>query len=144
MVAAAITPYLDFSGKCDEALEFYKKAIGAQVEAVMRFNESPEPAPPGMLQAGFEKKVMHSHFRVNGISIMATDGCNDQSRFDGFSLALSVHTEAEADRFFNALADGGKVEMPLSKTFWSPRFGMVADRFGVRWMVMVCSPEQTP
>jgi PhnB protein len=103
----------------------------------MRFNESPEPTPPGMLQAGFESKVMHSSFTIHGVRLMATDGCNDQSNFDGFQLALAVETEAEAHKAFNALAAEGRIVMPLCKTFWSPCFGMVADKFNVRWMVMV-------
>lgn len=90
-----------------------------------------------MLQAGFEGKVMHSSFTVGKMTIMASDGCDDKSRFNGFRLALSVPTEAAADNAFNALADGGTVDMPLAKTFWSPRYGMVTDRFGVGWMVMV-------
>jgi len=132
-----IAPYLFFSGRCDEALDFYTKALGAKVEMKMRFNESPEPTPPGMLQAGFESKVMHSSFLVGEQRVMASDGCDDKSKFDGFRLVLSVGTEAEAHKAFDALADGGKVDMPLCKTFWSPCYGMVTDRFNVGWMVMV-------
>lgn len=132
-----VQPYLTFSGRCEEALAFYREAVGAQVEMVMLFKDSPEPCPPGMLPPGFENKVMHSSFRVGDSVVMATDGCHEEGKFHGFSLALSVGTEAEANRAFNALADGGKVQMPLAKTFWSPRFGMVQDRFGVAWMVMV-------
>ena len=134
---ASIQPYLFFAGRCQEALEFYGSAIGAQVDMVMRFDESPDPVPAGMLQAGFEKKIMHSSFRVGGATIMASDGVNDHAGFKGFSLALSVPTVAEADRAFAGLADGGTVQMPLEKTFWSPRYGMLTDRFGVSWMVMV-------
>ncbi len=137
MATTNIQPYLFFSGRCEEALEFYRTAIGAEVEMVMRFNESPEPLPPGVLQEGFEAKVMHSSFRVGDAMIMASDGCDDKTVFSGFSLALQVSTIAEADRAFAALADGGQVQMPLSKTFWSPRYGMVQDKFGVSWMVMV-------
>jgi PhnB protein len=108
----------------------------------MRHDESPDPHPPGMLQQGFEKKIMHASFRVGGTTILASDGCNDQTGFSGFSLALSVPTEADADRAFDALAKGGEVQMPLTKTFWSPRFGMLRDRFGIGWMVMV--PGQGP
>lgn len=142
MALLGLTPYLTFSGRCEEALEFYKQAIGAKVEMVMRFNQSPDPVPPGMMEAGFETKIMHSSFHVGDLRVMATDGCDSKSQFDGFSLALTVSTEAEADRYFNGLADGGTVSMPLGKTFWSPRFGMVKDRFGVHWMVMV--PGETP
>ena len=140
MATTAITPYLFFGGRCDEALAFYREALGAEVELLMRFDESPEPPPPGMLQPGFEKKVMHASFRVRGVLLMASDGCNDQARCDGFKLNLSVPTEADARRAFDALAAGGTVEMPLTKTFWSPCYGMVTDRFGVEWMVMVPGP----
>jgi PhnB protein len=132
-----IEPYLFFGGRCQEALDFYGKALGATVDMVMRFDESPQPLPPGTLQPGFEKKVMHASLRIGNQRIMASDGCGEGSTFSGFSLALSVKTEAEADRAFAALADGGKVTMPLAKTFWSPRYGMLTDRFGVAWMVMV-------
>jgi PhnB protein len=137
MSTTTITPYLFFAGRCDEALQFYSRAIGAQVDLVMRFNESPDPVPPGMLQPGFESKVMHASFRVGDVLLMASDGCDDKSKFDGFRLALSVPSEAEAHKAFNALAEGGTIQMPLSKTFWSPCYGMVTDRFSVGWMVMV-------
>ena len=136
-----VQPYLFFGGRCDEAIEFYQKALGAQVEMLMRFNESPDPMPPGMLAEGFAKKVMHSSFKVGEMTLMASDGCAPgDGGFAGFRLALTVPTEADADRFFNALAEGGKVDMPLTKTFWSPRYGMVTDRFGLGWMVMVPGP----
>ena len=137
-----VEPYLFFGGRCEEALEFYRTAIGAKIGMVMRFNESPDPIPAGMLQAGFENKVMHSNFTVGETTLMASDGMNDKSSFSGFSLALNVPTEAEADRVFAGLSDGGKVKMPLGKTFWSPRYGMLTDRFGVDWMVMV--PGEPP
>lgn len=142
MSDTAITPYLDFAGRCEEALKFYGQALGAKVEMIMRFNESPDPIPQGMLQTGFETKVMHSSFTIHGVRLMATDGGNDQSKFDGFQLALAVDTEAEAHTAFNALAAEGNVVMPLCKTFWSPCFGMVADKFNVRWMVMVPGEQQ--
>jgi PhnB protein len=132
-----VQPYLFFGGRCEEALQFYRKAIGAEVEMVMHFNESPQPTPPGMLQPGFETKVMHSSFKVGDTTIMASDGCNENSRFGGFSLSLTVPNASEADRLFGLLADGGQVTMPLGKTFFSPRFGMLTDRFGVGWMVIV-------
>ncbi len=135
MTGTTITPYLFFGGRCEEALEFYRKALGAEVEMVMRFDESPEPPPPGMLPAGFEKKVMHASFRVRGVPLMASDGCDDKSKFDGVRLALAVPKEADARRAFDALADGGSVQMPLTKTFWSPCYGMVTDRFGTPWMI---------
>ena len=141
MAGTTITTYLTFGGRCEEAINFYRTALGAELEMMMRFDESPEPVPPGMLQAGFEKKVMHASFRVRGIPLMASDGCGDQSKFDGFRLALTVPTEADARQAFNALAEGGSVQMPLNKTFWSPCYGMVTDRFGLGWMVMVPGTE---
>lgn len=133
-----IEPYLFFNGRCEEALEFYRRALGAEIEMIMRYKESPEPPPPGRVPPGFEDKVMHASFRVGGTHVMASDGCsNEKARFEGFRLAISVNTEADADRVFKALAQGGQVSMPLSKTFWSPRFGMVTDQYGVGWMVSV-------
>lgn len=132
-----VQPYLFFGGRCEEALEFYRTALGAQVEMLMRYQDSPEPQPPGMLPPGFETKVMHATWRVGGSTLMASDGCHVGQTFGGFSLSLAVPTEAEADRAFAALADGGQVQMPLSKTFWSPRFGMLIDRFGLGWMISV-------
>ena len=131
-----VQPYLFFDGRCAEAVEFYQRALGAKVEMLMRFKESPEPEqlPPG----ADPEKVMHCSLRIGEARIMASDGrCQGQPSFQGFSLSLDVPGEAEADRLFNALADGGQVQMPLSKTFFSPRFGMVADRFGVPWMIVV-------
>ena len=144
MASTHVTPYLFFGGRCEEALAFYASAIGARVGMVMRFSDSPDPVPAGMLQAGFERKVMHAEFHVGDAHILASDGCDDRSTFSGFSLALTVPTEADADRAFNALAEGGQVTMPLGRTFWSPRYGMLTDRFGVAWMVMVpgAPPEQ--
>jgi PhnB protein len=140
MPGYAITPYLTFGGRCEEALAFYRDALGAEVELLLRFDQSPEPTPPGMLQPGFEKKVMHTTFSVRGIRLQASDGCNDQSKFAGFRLNFTVPTEADAKRAFDALAAGGTVQMPLSKTFWSPSYGMVTDKFGLGWMVMVPGP----
>lgn len=132
----SVEVYLSFNGACEEALEFYRKAIGAQVDFVMRFSEAPEQPPAGMLAAGFEKKIMHCSFRVGETRIMASDGCGPgKTNFQGFSLSLTVPTEAEADRIFAALSQGGTVKMPLGKTFWSPKFGMLEDRFGIGWMI---------
>lgn len=141
MPSPLIQPYLMFGGRCEEALEFYRSALGAQVDMLLRFSESPDPTPPGMLPPGFENKVMHASFRVAGNVIMASDGCEVGAQFKGFSLSISVATEAEADRYFAALSDGGQVQMPLTKTFWSPRFGMLTDRFGIAWMINVVGAE---
>jgi PhnB protein len=135
-----VQPYLFFEGRCEEAIEFYRGALGAEVTALMRFRECPDPMPPGMVSPGSEDKVMHAAFRIGGATVMASDGrCSGQPRFGGVSLSVSVPDEATADRFFAALAEGGRVQMPLGKTFFSPRFGMVADRFGVSWMVVVAA-----
>jgi PhnB protein len=132
-----VQPYLFFEGRCEEALEFYTKALGATVEMKMRYSESPEACPQGM-PPGSEKKIMHSAFRIGDTTVMGSDGmCSGQPVFKGFSLALGAKDEGEAKRLFNALAEGGQAQMPLAKTFFSPAFGMVADKFGVSWMVMV-------
>lgn len=137
-----IKTYLDFNGRCEDAIEFYKKTMGAQVTMIMRFKEAPEAGegcagvPPSS-----ENKVMHCSFRIGSTEIMATDGyCQGKTEFKGFSLTHEVADEAEADRVFAALGDGGQIQMPLAKTFFSPKFGMVADRFGVSWMVLVATP----
>lgn len=135
-----VQSYLFFNGRCEEAVEFYRKALGAEVEFLMRFKESPEPPKPGMVPPGFENKIMHCSFRVGTTTLMASDGCEaGKPKFEGFSLSLTVPGEAEADRVFAALAEGGQVRMPLEKTFWSPRFGMVEDRFGIGWMISVAA-----
>jgi PhnB protein len=132
-----LQPYLFFEGRTEEAIEFYKRAIGANVGMLMRFKDSPDkeacPVAPGM-----ENKVMHAELRIGNATIYASDGrCEGKASFQGFALSLSVQTEDEAERLFKGLAESGQVQMPLAKTFWSPKFGMVADRFGVSWMVMV-------
>ena len=132
-----VQPYLFFDGRCEEAVEFYRKAVGAKVDRMMRFKDSPEPAQPGMVPPGGENKVMHMQFRVGDTLVLASDGeCSGKAKFQGFALAVTVPNTAEADRVFAALSAGGQVQMPLTRTFFSPRFGMLADRFGVNWMIM--------
>jgi PhnB protein len=137
-----VQPYLFFDGRCEEAVEFYRRALGAKVEMLMRYKDAPESAkgqcPDGT--APPEDWVMHVSFRIGESRVMASDGPG-QTGFNGFSLALAAPNEAEADRLFEALGDGGQVQMPLGKTFFSPRFGMVADRFGVSWMIVVVPAE---
>ncbi|MGH8738467.1 MAG: VOC family protein [Burkholderiales bacterium] len=133
-----IQPYLFFEGRCEEAIELYKKALGAEVEMLMRIKDSPEAPPPGMHPPGSENKVMHAALRIGGAVLMASDGsCTGKPSFQGFSLSLDAKDEAEAKRWFAALSQGGEVRMPLGKTFFSSCFGMVADRFGVPWMIIV-------
>ncbi len=137
-----VEAYLGFNGRCEEAVRFYERALGAKVEMMMRYREAPDPAPPGMLPPGSEEKIMHCSFRIGETTVMATDDMRSQgARLEGFSLAITLMAETDADRVFNALADGGKVIMPLGKTFWSPRFGMLQDRFGVSWMVNVTADQ---
>ena len=131
-----VQSYLMFNGRTEEALEFYKKAIGAQVEMMMRFKDAPE----GQCAPGTENKIMHSSFKVGDTVLMASDGmCSGEPKteFKGISLTLNPKTEVECERLFNALADGGQVFQPLIKTFFSPKFGVVTDKFGVNWMVLV-------
>ena len=131
-------PYLFFEGRAEEALAFYTKAFNTSVSALMRYSEAPDKPPPGMLPPGTDNKVMHASFKVGGTEVMLSDGmCSGKPSFSGFSLAVDTADEATARRIFDALADGGQVTMPLGKTFWSPLFGMVTDRYGVGWMVMV-------
>lgn len=132
-----VQPYLFFDGRCEEAAEFYKKAIGAQVAMMMRYRDSPEPHPPGMVPPGSENKIMHMSLQIGETTVMASDECTDHPTFQGFSLTLTAKDAAEAERLFGALADGGSVQMPLAATFFASKFGMLSDRFGVRWMVIV-------
>ncbi|MGH6837952.1 MAG: VOC family protein [Methylocella sp.] len=130
-----VQPYLFFEGRCEEAVEFYRKALGAEITMLLRFKESPDPStcPSGTLD-----KVMHMSFRVGDTTLLASDGrCSGQPNFQGLSLSLTAPSDSEAERLFAALAKGGQVQMALTKTFFSSRFGMVADRFGVPWMISV-------
>jgi PhnB protein len=133
-----VQPYLFFDGRCEEAIEFYRKALGAEVMALHRFKDTPQPHQPGMIPPGGENKVMHASFRVGDTTVLASDGrCEGRASFQGFSLSLTVPTVPEAERLFASLSEGGQVQMPLTQTFFSPRFGMLADRFGVSWMIHV-------
>ena len=133
-----VQPYLFLDGRCDEAVEFYRKAVNAEVLMLMRNKDSPDPHPPGMLPPGSENKVMHVSMKIGDTTVMASDGhCKGKPAFAGFSLSLTVADDAEAEKRFNALADGGQVQMPLGKTFFSSKFGMLFDRFGVLWMIYV-------
>jgi len=131
-----VQPYLIFEGRCEEAIEFYRRALGAEVQMLMRFKEAPERNPACMPPD--ENKVMHSSFRIGDTVVLASDGrCSGTPNFAGVALTLNVPDEPTAQRFFAALGDGGQVQMPLTKTFFSPCFGMVADRFGLNWMIHV-------
>ena len=138
-----IQPYLNFDGRCEEAINFYKKALGAELIMLMRNSETPDKPPPGMLAPGSDNKVCHASFRIGESIVNGSDGgCHGKSGFQGITLSLNVASEAEANKMFNALADGGEVQMPLMKTFFSPSFGMVKDRFGVSWMVYLPGGEK--
>ena len=131
-----VQPYLSFEGRAEEAIEFYKKAVGAKVTMLMRNSESPEKPPPGMLPPGAEQKIMHSALTIGDSVVMITDGSvSGNPKFNGISLSLTAKDDAEAKKTFNNLADGGQVTLPLTKTFFASSFGMVADKFGVHWMV---------
>jgi len=131
-------PYLFFEGRCDEAVDFYRKHLGAEVGTLMRYKESPEPHQPGMLPPGSENKVMHGTIKIGDSKVMVSDGrCSGKPDFRGFALTLTAPDVARADKLFAALADGGQVQMAQAKTFFSPRFGMVTDRFGVLWIIIV-------
>lgn len=130
-----VQPYLFFDGRCEEAIEFYKKAVGAEVEMMMRYQDSPDPLPPGT-HADVGNKIMHANLRIGEASLLMADDCMGHPNFHGFSLAVIVDTPAEAEKKFAGLVAGGKVTKPLGKTFWSPSFGMLVDKFDVHWMVM--------
>jgi PhnB protein len=130
----SVQPYLFFDGKCEEALEFYKGAIGAKVEMLMRFKESPDP---GHMPPDSADKVMHAAFRVGDTQVLASDGhCAGKPSFQGFGLTLNAKDDAEAEKLFAAVGKGGQVLQPLTKTFFASKFGMVTDRFGIMWMVI--------
>ena len=132
-----VQPYLFFDGRCEEAIEFYRSKLGAEVTMLMRFKENPE-ATAGCMPPGAEDKVMHASLRIGDATVLASDGrCTGQPSFQGFALSLTASDADEAERLFAALGNGGQVQMPMAKTFFSPRFGMAADRFGVSWMILV-------
>ena len=133
----ALQPYLFFDGRCEEALDFYKQALGAEVQMLMRWKDNPsqEMTPPGQ-----GEKVMHAHLKIGDAELLASDGrCEGKPSFQGFALSYTAKDDGEAKRRFDALSQGGQVQMPLGKTFFASSFGMVADRFGVSWMVYVPS-----
>ena len=135
-----VQAYVSFDGRCEEALEFYKKSIGAEVTSLMRWKESPDAAlkPP----PGFEEKIMNAAFRIGETELMADDGMGGKkAEFKGMTLAIGVANDAEAKRVFMALGESGNVTMPLAKTFWTSSFGMLTDKFGVPWMVNVEAPK---
>jgi PhnB protein len=138
---STIQPYVFFEGRAEEAAEFYGQVLGAKVEMLMRYADSPDPIPAGMVPKGSERKVMHMALTIGDSMLLGSDGnCSGQPKFGGFSLSYTAATEADAERVFAQLAKGGQVRMPLGKTFFSPKFGMVADKFGVGWMVIVPAP----
>jgi PhnB protein len=135
-----VSAYLSFGGRCEEAIEFYRKALGAEVRMMMRFKEAPEPSE---MPECFQDKIMHASLQVGDSVLMASDGrCEGPTSFEGFSLSVTPADEAEAERIFAALGEGGLVTMPLEKTFWSPKFGILQDRFGVSWMISVAPKRE--
>jgi PhnB protein len=137
-IAMRVSPYLNFDGRCDEAVEFYKGAAGAKVKMLMRFKDMPPSASPAGITPGTENKVMHGELSVGDSTVFVSDGrCTGRGRFEGVSLNLAAANEAEAGKLFNALAAGGQITMPLAKTFFASSFGMLIDKFGVSWMVIV-------
>jgi PhnB protein len=133
-----IQPYLFFEGRAEEAAAFYQKELGAELQMLMRYKDSPVPGPEGKIPPGSENKVMHMSIKIGDAIVMGSDGrCSGKPGFQGFSLSYTAKDAAEADRVFAALSDGGTVQMPMGETFFSRRFGMVADRFGISWMVIV-------
>jgi PhnB protein len=136
-MAFKVEPYLFFDGNCDEAIETYRRILGAEVTMLMRYKESPDPLPPGAVPPGWDNKVMHANLRIGDSFLMLSDGKSQKQTFGGFALSLTVPDEAAGRKTFGALADGGQVVMPLGKPFFAKLFGMVTDRFGVMWMVIL-------
>ncbi|AJE97158.1 VOC family protein [Pandoraea apista] len=135
--------YLFFEGRCEEAITFYEKTLGAKRRALMRYSENPGSCPEGMLPPGSENKIMHGEFTLGDSMVMVSDGMvSGKPKFDGFSLSVDFADVGAAEKAFNALADGGQINMPLGETFFAKTFGMVKDRFGVNWMVIV--PKEMP
>lgn len=137
MNSSKVEPYLFFGGRCEEALDFYQQAVGAEVVMTMRYKDNPSPEAAASIPEGFEDKVMHATFKIGESTLMASDGCDESMQFQGFRLSLACANPEEARRAFAELADRGNIQLPLTSTFWSPCFGMVTDRFGVDWMVTV-------
>jgi PhnB protein len=138
-----IQPYLFFDGRCDEAIDFYKKTLGAEVTFLMRFKDSPDPEAKANCGPGVEDKVMHANMRIRDTELMVSDGRGyGQPKFDGFNLTLNVANAAEANKLFAALSEGGQVQMPLMETFFAESFGMLADKFGVAWMILAAKKNQ--
>jgi PhnB protein len=132
-----VQPYLFFDGRCEEAIEFYRKTIGAEVGMLMRWKDMPQGCAEGAVPPGSENKVMHAALRIGEATVLASDGqCSGKPSFQGFGLSLDASSDAEAKWLFDALSEGGKVQMPMDKTFFASSFGMVADKFGVLWMVI--------
>jgi len=132
-----VQPYLSFEGRAEEAIEFYKRVLGAEITAMMRYKDMPGTPPPGMVPPGSENKVMHAALKIGDATVMASDGrVSGKSSFQGISLSLTVKGDAEAEKVFKALSEGGQVQMPIAKSFFASRFGMVTDKFGVSWMVV--------
>ena len=135
-----VQPYLFFDGCCEDALAFYSQALGAQVTTLMRYQDSPEPPPPGDAMDG--EKIMHANLQIGDTQIMASDGMSSgNATFKGISLSINASSDAEADRIFAALSQGGQVQMPMGATFFASRFGVLADKFGVSWMIIVPLPD---
>jgi PhnB protein len=142
MANTRMEPYLFFGGRCEEALAFYGTVLGAEVTYMMRYSDSPEATPPGTLAPGFEHKIMHATFTIAGNTLMASDSFDENTSFSGFKLSLSLPTQAETERAFDLLAEGGSIQMPLAKTFWSPSFGILTDRFGLGWMISIADQQE--
>ncbi|MDL5052972.1 VOC family protein [Oscillatoria laete-virens NRMC-F 0139] len=141
MKTPKVEPYLFFNGRCEQALAFYESTLGAKRVMLIRFKDSPDTPPPGMIPENWEDKVMHAAIQIGDQVVMLSDGCDPDGGFSGFSLSLTLPDVSTCEKIFAALSQGGKVTMPLGKTFWSPCFGMLTDKFGVGWMITVMNQE---
>jgi PhnB protein len=128
-----LNPYLTFNGQCEEAFRFYEKVLGGKIEAMMPHEGSPmeQHVPPK-----WRSKIMHARLRLGDEVLMGSDAPPDRYQpMQGFSVTLGIQDPAEAERVFHALSERGTVQMPIEKTFWALRFGMLVDQFGTPWMI---------
>ena len=131
-----VQPYLSFEGRAQEALDFYKSAVGATVDVIMHFKDAP-PEVQAQMSPDSREKIMHAAFRLGDTQLFASDGrCTGKASFSGVSLTINAASNEEAEKLFGALGKGGQVTMPMSETFFAYRFGILADKFGVNWMIL--------
>ena len=131
-----VNPYIAYKGTCQEAIDFYKQALGAELIFSQTWGESP------MSEAGFEDKIMHATIKIGDSTIMMCDDPRNETTGSNISLAIGLNDKDIAHKYFDGLAEGGQVTMPLDKTFWAEAFGMLTDKFGINWMINCDAPKE--